>query len=99
MTIDWVVWGPPAAGLCAGLAVAILPVVRLRTEANRNPDEVVAHPLRGQGAKFSREEQFVWRFWSGAFAHPRAYKVLRWAATRRPVRAAMCAPSSAKSRT
>ncbi|OUL73150.1 LutB/LldF family L-lactate oxidation iron-sulfur protein [Paraburkholderia hospita] len=80
---------PTASSLC-GACGEVCPVripipellVRLRTEANRNPDEVVAHPLRGQGAKFSREEQFVWRFWSGAFAHPRAYKVLRWAATR-----------------
>jgi L-lactate dehydrogenase complex protein LldF len=24
----------------------------------------------------------VWRFWSGAFAHPRTFRVLRWAATR-----------------
>jgi L-lactate dehydrogenase complex protein LldF len=80
---------PTASSLC-GACGEVCPVripipellVRLRTEANRNPDEVVAHPLRGQGAKFSREKQFVWRFWSGAFAHPRAYKVLRWAATR-----------------
>jgi Tfp pilus assembly protein PilF len=32
VTIDWAVWGPPAAVLCAGLAVAILTVVRLRSE-------------------------------------------------------------------
>ncbi len=80
---------PTASSLC-GACGEVCPVripipellVRLRTEANRDPDEVVAHPLRGQGATFSREEQFVWRFWSGAFAHPRAYRMLRWAATR-----------------
>ena len=32
MTIDWTVWGPPAAVLCAGIAVAILTVLRLRSE-------------------------------------------------------------------
>jgi L-lactate dehydrogenase complex protein LldF len=54
----------------------------LRTEANRNPDEAVPHPLKGQGAKFSRREHLVWRFWSGAFAHPTTYRLFRWAATR-----------------
>jgi L-lactate dehydrogenase complex protein LldF len=57
-------------------------LVRLRTEANRNPDAKVAHPLRGQGAKYSRGERLVWRFWSGAFARPAAYRLFRWAATR-----------------
>ena len=58
------------------------PLVRLRTEANRNPNEEVAHPLRGQGAKFSRGESLIWRFWSGAFARPASYRLFRWAATR-----------------
>ncbi len=40
------------------------------------------HPLRGQGAKYSRGERLVWRFWSGAFASPAAYRSFRWAATR-----------------
>ncbi|MCY1557383.1 hypothetical protein D9M68_942310 [compost metagenome] len=56
--------------------------MRLRTEANRNPNEEVAHPLRGQGAKFSRGESLIWRFWSGAFARPASYRLFRWAATR-----------------
>jgi len=80
---------PTASSLC-GACGEVCPVripipqllVRLRTEANRAPDEAVAHPLRGQGANHRRGEQFVWRFWSGAFAHPRAFRVLRWAATR-----------------
>jgi L-lactate dehydrogenase complex protein LldF len=80
---------PTASSLC-GACGEVCPVripipqllVRLRTEANRSPDEAVAHPLRGQGANHSRGEQLVWRFWSGAFAHPRAFRALRWAATR-----------------
>lgn len=80
---------PTASSLC-GACGEVCPVripipqllVRLRTESNRAPDEAVAHPLRGQGARHSRGEQFVWRFWSGAFAHPRTFRVLRWAATR-----------------
>ncbi|HTH73904.1 MAG TPA: LutB/LldF family L-lactate oxidation iron-sulfur protein [Trinickia sp.] len=80
---------PTASSLC-GACGEVCPVripipqllIRLRTEANRAPDEAVAHALRGQGANYSRSEQIVWRFWRGAFAHPRVYRVFRWAATR-----------------
>jgi L-lactate dehydrogenase complex protein LldF len=73
-------------GACGEVCPVRIPIpqllIRLRTEANRNPDEQVAHPLRGQGAKFSRGERLVWRFWSGAFARPAVYRLFRWAATR-----------------
>ena len=73
-------------GACGEVGPVRIPIpsllVRLRTEANRNPDEQVAHPLKGQGAKFSRGDKLVWRFWSGAFSHPSAYKLFRWGATR-----------------
>ncbi|MBC7859427.1 MAG: iron-sulfur cluster-binding protein [Burkholderiaceae bacterium] len=73
-------------GACAEVCPVRIPIpqllIRLRTEANRNPAERVAHPLRGQGAKFSRSEKLVWRFWSGAFGHPGVYRLFRWAATR-----------------
>lgn len=73
-------------GACGEVCPVRIPIpqllVRLRTEANRDPDEAVPHPLKGQGAKFSRREHLVWRFWSGAFAHPAVYRVFRWAATR-----------------
>ncbi|MFP5390513.1 MAG: LutB/LldF family L-lactate oxidation iron-sulfur protein [Gammaproteobacteria bacterium] len=73
-------------GACGEVCPVKIPIpallVRLRTEANRNPHEQVAHPLRGQGAKFSRSEHLVWRFWSGAFARPAVYRLFRWAATR-----------------
>ncbi|UMR29583.1 LutB/LldF family L-lactate oxidation iron-sulfur protein [Massilia sp. MB5] len=73
-------------GACAEVCPVRIPIpqllVRLRGEANRSPDEEVAHPLRGQGAKYSRGERLVWRFWSGAFASPAAYRTFRWAATR-----------------
>jgi L-lactate dehydrogenase complex protein LldF len=73
-------------GACGEVCPVRIPIpqllIRLRTEANRNPEEQVAHPLRGQGAKFSRGEQLVWRFWSGAFGRPAAYRLFRWAATR-----------------
>lgn len=73
-------------GACGEVCPVRIPIpellVRLRTEANRNPDEKVEHPLRGQGAKFSRSEKLVWRFWSGAFARPAVYRMFRWAATR-----------------
>lgn len=73
-------------GACGEVCPVRIPIpallVRLRTEANRNPQEQVAHPLKGQGAKFSRGDRLVWRFWSGAFSHPSVYKLFRWAATR-----------------
>jgi len=80
---------PTASSLC-GACGEVCPVripipqllVRLRTEANRAPTEAVSHPLRGQGANYSQREQIVWRFWRGAFAHPRVYRLFRWAATR-----------------
>ncbi|AOY95185.1 iron-sulfur cluster-binding protein [Cupriavidus sp. USMAA2-4] len=80
---------PTASSLC-GACGEVCPVripipqllVRLRTEANRDPHEQVAHPLRGQGAKYRRGEHLIWRFWSGAFAHPSRYRLFRWAATR-----------------
>lgn len=73
-------------GACGEVCPVRIPIpellIRLRTEAHRNPKEEVAHPLRGQGAKFSKGEQLVWRFWSGAFARPAVYRLFRWAATR-----------------
>jgi L-lactate dehydrogenase complex protein LldF len=73
-------------GACGEVCPVRIPIpellIRLRTEAKRNPKEEVAHPLRGQGAKFSRGEHLVWRFWSGAFARPAVYRLFRWAATR-----------------
>jgi len=73
-------------GACGEVCPVRIPIpqllIRLRTEANRHPDEQVAQPLRGQGAKFSRGEKLVWRFWSGAYATPAVYKSFRWMATR-----------------
>ncbi|MDE2290074.1 MAG: iron-sulfur cluster-binding protein [Burkholderiales bacterium] len=73
-------------GACGEVCPVRIPIpqllIRLRTEANRSPDERVAHPLRGQGASYRVTEDLVWRFWSGAFAHPRAYRAFRWLATR-----------------
>jgi L-lactate dehydrogenase complex protein LldF len=73
-------------GACGEVCPVRIPIpsllVRLRTEANRHPNERVAQPLRGQGAKFKRSEKLVWRFWSGSFSTPMVYRMFRWAATR-----------------
>jgi len=73
-------------GACAEVCPVRIPIpqllIRLRTEANRDPAAQVAHPLRGQGASFSRGEQLVWKFWRGAFAQPTAWRLFRWLATR-----------------
>lgn len=57
-------------------------LIRLRTEAQRNPGEAVAHRLKGQGASYSLGEQLVWKFWTGAYAHPSLHRIFRWLATR-----------------
>ncbi|MBV8108810.1 MAG: iron-sulfur cluster-binding protein [Hyphomicrobiales bacterium] len=73
-------------GACAEVCPVRIPIpqllIRLRTEAQRDPRARVEHPLRGQGASFTRGEALVWRFWSGTFAHPVAWRALRWLATR-----------------
>ncbi|WP_426340280.1 LutB/LldF family L-lactate oxidation iron-sulfur protein [Pseudoduganella sp. S-14] len=73
-------------GACAEVCPVRIPIpsllVRLRTEANRDPAQQVERPLRGQGASFSRGDRLVWRFWSGAFARPLVYRWFRWMATR-----------------
>ena len=73
-------------GACGEVCPVRIPIpallVRLRTEANRDPAQRVDNALRGQGASFSRGERLVWRFWSGAFARPGLYRWFRWAATR-----------------
>lgn len=73
-------------GACGEVCPVRIPIpallVRLRTEANRDPAQQVDNALRGQGARFSRSERLVWRFWSGAFARPGVYRWFRWAATR-----------------
>jgi len=73
-------------GACGEVCPVRIPIpallVRLRNEAKRDPHQVVAHPLAGQGAQYNRGENLVWRFWSGAYSHPRLYRLFRWAATR-----------------
>jgi L-lactate dehydrogenase complex protein LldF len=73
-------------GACSEVCPVRIPIpallVRLRTEANRDPKEQVAHPVRGQGARFSIGEKLVWRFWSGTFTTPMVHGMFRWAATR-----------------
>jgi L-lactate dehydrogenase complex protein LldF len=52
-------------GACGEVCPVRIPIpqllVRLRTEANRNPDEAVPHPLKGQGANSAAAS-----IWSGA---------------------------------
>ena len=73
-------------GACGDVCPVRIPIpqllIRLRTEAKRNPGEAVAHPLRGQGAGYTFGEQLVWQFWTGAYAHPWINRLFRWAATR-----------------
>ena len=59
---------PTACSMC-GACVEVCPVKipiteqmqRLRVEAQRSPDEVVPHPIKGQGASHSLGEQLSWR--------------------------------------
>ncbi len=80
---------PTASSLC-GACAEVCPVripipellMRLRTEAQRAPNERVAHPVRGQGAAHNLSEQMAWRTFSGIFGGSRVYRMFGWAATR-----------------
>jgi L-lactate dehydrogenase complex protein LldF len=80
---------PTASSLC-GACAEVCPVripipqllVRLRTEAERNPGEAVEHRLQGQGAGYTLGQHLVWQFWTGAYAHPALHRAFRWLATR-----------------
>ncbi|MDN0077076.1 LutB/LldF family L-lactate oxidation iron-sulfur protein [Crenobacter sp. SG2303] len=80
---------PTASSLC-GACGEVCPVkipipemlMRLREEEQRPAGEVVAHPLRGQGAAHTGKEALAWRTWRGLFGQPGAYKLFGWAATR-----------------
>ncbi|WP_018411879.1 LutB/LldF family L-lactate oxidation iron-sulfur protein [Methyloversatilis thermotolerans] len=73
-------------GACAEVCPVRIPIpdllLRLRNEAQRAPDAVTAHPLRGQGAAHSAGARLVWGFWRGIFASPARYRIFRWCATR-----------------
>lgn len=74
---------PTASSLC-GACAEVCPVkipipdllVRLRTEAQRDPKEVVAHPVKGQGASHTLSEQMAWRLFDGMFASKTKYRLL-----------------------
>ena len=80
---------PTACSMC-GACVEVCPVripiteqmQRLRVEAQRAPDEVVSHPIKGQGASYSMGEQFAWRMFNGIFAGKKAYMAFGWAASK-----------------
>ncbi|WP_373780210.1 LutB/LldF family L-lactate oxidation iron-sulfur protein [Neisseria dentiae] len=80
---------PTASSLC-GACAEVCPVripipdllIRLREEAQRSPDEKVAHPIRGQGASHNLSEQLAWRTFNGIFSGNKAYRAFGWAATR-----------------
>ena len=80
---------PTASSLC-GACGEVCPVripipellIRLRTEAQRAPDESVKHSLRGQGASHSLSEQMAWRAFTGVFGSSKRYRLFGWVATR-----------------
>ena len=78
--------GLEATRACAEVCPVRIPIpellIRLRTEAQRAPDEVVEHAVRGQGASHTLSEQMAWRAFTGIFAHSKRYKLFSWAATR-----------------
>lgn len=79
---------PTACSMC-GACVEVCPVRipiteqmhRLRMEAQRSPDEVVAHPIKGQGASHTLGEELAWRVFDGIFSGKKAYRAFGWVAT------------------
>lgn len=72
-------------GACSEVCPVRIPIteqmMRLRTEAQRSPSEVVPHPIRGQGASHSLGEQLAWRTFNGIFGGKKVYRAFGWAAT------------------
>ncbi|AUZ04609.1 iron-sulfur cluster-binding protein [Vitreoscilla sp. C1] len=79
---------PTASSLC-GACGEVCPVripipellVRLRTEAQRDPNENVPHPIRGQGANHSLSEKMAWRAFEGIFSGNKTYQYFGKVAT------------------
>lgn len=73
-------------GACAEVCPVRIPITeqmqQLRVEAQRKPDEKVAHPIRGQGASHSLGEQIAWRVFDGIFSGQKAYRTFGWAITK-----------------
>ncbi|EGV36331.1 LutB/LldF family L-lactate oxidation iron-sulfur protein [Neisseria weaveri] len=80
---------PTACTLC-GACNEVCPVripiteqmIRLRTEAQRSPSEVVPYPIKGQGASHTFTEDMAWRTFNGIFSGKKAYRAFGWAATK-----------------
>ena len=72
-------------GACDEVCPVRIPITaqmrRLREEAQRSPDEKVAHPIRGQGASHTLAETLAWRTYNGIFSGKKAYRAFGWAAT------------------
>lgn len=79
---------PTASSLC-GACGEVCPVripipellVHLRTEAQRDPNERVAKPIKGQGANHSLSEQMAWRAFDGIFSGNKTYQYFGKVAT------------------
>lgn len=80
---------PTACSMC-GACVEVCPVRipiteqmhRLRVEAQRSPDEVVPHPIKGQGASHTLGEQLAWRVFDGIFSGKKAYRAFGFMASK-----------------
>ena len=72
-------------GACDEVCPVKIPITaqmrRLREEAQRSPDEKVAHPIHGQGASHTLAETLAWRTYNGIFSGKKAYRAFGWAAT------------------
>ena len=44
--------------------------------------DTAPRPIAGQGAGRRWHQRLIWAFWTGAFAHPRHYRLFLWLATR-----------------
>lgn len=79
---------PTACSLC-GACNEVCPVripiteqmMRMRTEAQRPPQQITVYPIRGQGASHSVGEQLAWRTFNGIFGGRKAYRAFGWAAS------------------
>ena len=73
-------------GACVEVCPVRIPITeqmqRLRVEAQRSPNEQVAHPIKGQGASHTIGEQLAWRVFNGIFSGKTTYRMFGMMATK-----------------
>lgn len=86
--LDQVPHHPSASSLCGACAevcpvkIPIPALLRRLREENTKPPSNLPMVIKGQGAKYSRKERFIWQLWQRLFTSPSLYRLFSFCATR-----------------